>query len=95
MPENHSRRHRGEPTLVLPATDRSVQAIVWGQTGGGYYLEAGWWEWNIDSLQDGDVFSPQLVEPAGQVVAATTKSVTYKVVQPNGAGCAPTCRIAN
>jgi hypothetical protein len=41
------------------------------------------------------VFSARLVDAAGQVVAAVTKSVTYETIYPNGPSCAPGCKIAN
>ena len=79
--------------LSLPAATGPVAATLWSQAGGGYYAEVSWTEYDITLLQDGDVFEGTLVDSEGQIATSAAKTVSYRVVTPNGPSCSPTCKV--
>jgi hypothetical protein len=71
-----------------------IEAIVWSDERGGYRLDVFYIPW-APNVKDGDEYTVTVVDKQGRKLVDVREKVSYKVSQPNGPRCGPTCRHAS
>lgn len=68
-----------------------IDATVWPLERGGYRLDVSYMPWAMDG-KNGDEYTVLVVDKKGDKLVDVHEKVSYKISQPNGPKCGPTCR---